>query len=66
VTFRYSERDQKILACCGLWLMREGWDSESNVRVQGEPFSLWLERNSFVHLARQFMARSKKKAHLEP
>jgi hypothetical protein len=60
----YSERDQRILACCGLWMMKTGWDSD--LRLPNEQFAAWLRRNSYIKLAQQFKLQSGKRAYHEP
>ena len=61
----YSERDQNILACCGLWLMKEGWN-ELEV-VPGRDFEHWLLQASHLQRLREYKRETfTKLAHREP
>jgi hypothetical protein len=56
----YSERDQNILACCGLWMMKENW--QETFLNPGETFKGWLERTSHLKEARKYRASHPKMA----
>eukprot|EP00040_Diaphanoeca_grandis_P044025 m.269795 g.269795 ORF g.269795 m.269795 type:complete len:304 (-) comp86337_c0_seq1:34-945(-) len=59
----FSERDQNVLACCGYWMMKAGWDKDP-LRTN-EPFLQWLERNSHLTTSKQLMQRLAKKAYMQ-
>ena len=61
----YSERDQKILACCGLWMMKEGWQDLEV--VQNGNFENWLLEASHLQSLRDYKRETfTKRAHHEP
>eukprot|EP00035_Acanthoeca_spectabilis_P039727 m.64505 g.64505 ORF g.64505 m.64505 type:complete len:462 (+) comp9723_c0_seq2:168-1553(+) len=59
----YSERDQRILDCCGLWMLKESWQADP--RRSSESFSKWINRNSHIELAKKFKKAQGKPAYKE-
>eukprot|EP00039_Didymoeca_costata_P006681 m.92347 g.92347 ORF g.92347 m.92347 type:complete len:434 (+) comp13348_c0_seq1:47-1348(+) len=57
----YSERDQRILKCCGLWMLKENW-LQTPVEA-GTTFEQWLISASYLKEGREL---PKKHAYLEP
>lgn len=61
---QFSVNDQKTLACCGLWMLKDGWETE--LRKSGETFDQWLARVSHLEVAKKYKFEQGKKAYLEP
>jgi hypothetical protein len=59
----YSERDQSILACCGFWMLVDGWMDK--LAEKDEVFESWLLRVSHLQRLRDFKKASSKLAYME-
>ena len=51
----YSEKDQRILRCCGFWMLKDSWNTAPPLPA-GTPFVNWLEQNSYMAEARRLLS----------
>ena len=60
----YSDKDQRIAACCGFWMLIDGWmDMPAET---DEAFESWLLRVSHLQRLRDFKKILAKRAYMEP